>query len=274
MLAQLPLFGAPRRTTIKGKDNPIAVCSCRDTAGAAAAGTDTVARAAEELALRALRARAGLVGRAAELICLGALLRNAHAAGSGVLAVEGAAGVGKSLLVEQVVLAVFTGTGPAAEGRVSGWVAWVAGVRDNQHTSGPGSGSSFGAGRPRQGRAKQYGPFAGLLAEAAGLTRLDSPAERGAALLRYLETHLPGWAPLAPLLSPVVGAGLPALGPEAEARLSGAGERVICTVQLAAAVLGCEARRRGRLCLVVDDASWLDPPSWVLLQAVAAVAST
>jgi class 3 adenylate cyclase/tetratricopeptide (TPR) repeat protein len=184
----------------------------------------------------ARRSRTEMVGRETERMRLAEQLQALLMHESGVIIIEGEAGIGKSCLVEDVVrqakaldLTCWIGTGDAVE-KSTPYFAWRT-------------------------------IFATLFD--LDLTARSIEEER-ARVMEYIETQHPDLLPLAPLLNAVLPLDL--VDNDLTAQLHGEG-RATRTHEMLLTLLKATART-SPLLLILEDAHWLDSASWALARLV------
>ena len=176
-----------------------------------------------------------IVGREKERLLLGHKLEQLKVGVSGVVAICGEAGIGKSCLIENLLL-------QAQELRV---------------------GSLVGAGNAIA-RSKPYHAWNAVFSHLWDLSFLTDLEAKKSQILDLLEDE-PQWLEKAALLNEVLGLDLP--DTEVSAALVGQ-QRAEATRDLLVQLLQDSVNRSPKL-LVLEDAHWLDSSSWALVLAVA-----
>ena len=176
-----------------------------------------------------------IVGREKERLLLGHKLEQLKVGISGVVAICGEAGIGKSCLIENLLL-------QAQELRV---------------------GSLVGAGNAIA-RSKPYHAWNAVFSHLWDLSFLTDLEAKKSQILDLLEDE-PQWLEKAALLNEVLGLDLP--DTEVSAALVGQ-QRAEATRDLLVELLQDSVNRSPKL-LVLEDAHWLDSSSWALVLAVA-----
>ena len=176
-----------------------------------------------------------IVGREKERLLLGHKLEQLKVGVSGVVAICGEAGIGKSCLIENLLL-------QAQELRV---------------------GSLVGAGNAIA-RSKPYHAWNAVFSHLWDLSFLTNLEAKKSQILDLLEDE-PQWLEKAALLNEVLGLDLP--DTEVSAALVGQ-QRAEATRDLLVQLLQDSVNRSPKL-LVLEDAHWLDSSSWALVLAVA-----
>lgn len=176
-----------------------------------------------------------IVGREKERLLLGNKLQELKAGISGVVMICGEAGIGKSCLIENLLL----------------------------HAQELGVGSLVGAG-DAIARSKPYHAWNGVFSHLWDLSFLPDLEAKKRQVLDLLEDE-PQWLEKAALLNGVLGLDLP--DTEVSAGLVGQ-PRAEATRDLLVQLLQDSVNRSPKL-LVFEDAHWLDSSSWALILAVA-----
>ena len=176
-----------------------------------------------------------IVGREKERLLLGHKLEQVKVGVSGVVAICGEAGIGKSCLIENLLLQ-----------------AQELGV-----------GSLVGAGNAIA-RSKPYHAWNAVFSHLWDLSFLTDLEAKKSQILDLLEDE-PQWLEKAALLNEVLGLDLP--DTEVSAALVGQ-QRAEATRDLLVELLQDSVNRSPKL-LVLEDAHWLDSSSWALVLAVA-----
>ena len=180
---------------------------------------------------QALPAAEGLVGRQTERLIIGRRIDEYVRSGeSAVLILEGPPGIGKTALLREVARSCEAGGAPMA----------------------------FGTGDPLEGRT----PYYALRTVIRRLLALEEAPSEDAAARRLSEL---GEDPsLLPLLNPFL---VQAVRESALTRQLSGAVRAENRTRLVAALVAAATRDR-RQVVVIDDAHWLDTPSWALLAAL------
>lgn len=176
-----------------------------------------------------------IVGREKERLLLGHKLEQLKVGVSGVVAICGEAGIGKSCLIENLLL----------------------------HAQELGVGSLVGAGNAIA-RSKPYHAWNAVFSHLWDLSFLTNLEAKKSQILDLLEDE-PQWLEKAALLNEVLGLDLP--DTEVSAALVGQ-QRAEATRDLLVELLQDSVNRSPKL-LVLEDAHWLDSSSWALVLAVA-----
>lgn len=175
-----------------------------------------------------------LVGRRTERMVLADRLQALLRGTSGVMIIEGEAGIGKSRLVEDLL-----------------WQAQTLGL------------TSWLSGGDAVEKLTPYFVWRPIFAHLFNLDLFNDPPERQRSrVLAQLEATRPEFIPLAPLLNAVLPLDLP--DNDLTAQITGEG-RATRTQALLIALLQAHVKP---LLLVLEDAHWLDSTSWALVRSV------